>query len=191
YAVSSCTATDGGVEIVLEKRLTGGSYMAGATIRKTFTVPRGAATFSVTSEVRNTTAGEVEFSYRFHNMPGFLELRDDVSGTAAMGNHGTETTFSRTFKRHMYTMVGVEPDARLSKAFDMATRSTISEPNVSFRAPWCTLKVTAMLADAPLNAIVFWDSRAMPCPTFEPIFSRVSLPVGEAWQATMHWRVDE
>ena len=118
-----------------------------------------------------------------------LEVRDGVAGIAAFQG-AKPAVFCREFVRHMFTMAGVPADSLLSKAFDMGKMTAMDATEVVFTAPWQTMSLRASLPPRDLYSVVFWDSQAMPCPTFEPIHRRVTLQPGQDWQTEMRWSVN-
>ncbi|MBT3289457.1 MAG: hypothetical protein HN380_19085, partial [Victivallales bacterium] len=59
--------------------------LPGLVLEKTLDIEGRAAAFAVRTVIRNTGEAPHEFSHRYHNMPVFLECRDDASGTATFG----------------------------------------------------------------------------------------------------------
>ena len=175
---------DGKARLVLRQPSVNG--LPGLVLEKTLEIEGRAAAFAVRTVVRNTGEAPLEFSHRYHNMPVFLECRDGASGAATFGGV-TPATFTRAFKRHMFTFEGATTDNLLTKAFDMAQTSTVSEAKVVFNAAWLPATATAELNGDALHSVVFWDSQSMKCATFEPIHARVTLQPGEQWQTSMRW----
>ena len=138
------------------------------------------------SVLRNSGEGALEFAHRYHNMPAFLECRDGASGTATFDG-SQAAAFSRAFTRHMFTFAGAEADPVLTKAFDMAQTTRVDGANVVFNAEWISPRASAELNGPALHSVVFWDSRSMPCATFEPIHARVTVEPGKSWSTQMRW----
>jgi hypothetical protein len=163
--------------------------LPGLELEKTFEIDGSSSAFTVRTRLRNAGEGALEFSHRYHNMPIFLECREGNSGMATFGDGGT-AVFTRQFKRHMFLFAGAAKDNLLTKAFDMAQTSNFSDSSVTFGAAWIPLQVRAELDGKALHSVVFWDSQAMPCATFEPIHARITLDPGEQWEVgSMRWSV--
>ena len=161
--------------------------LPGLVLTKSIEVDAERAAFTVRTVLRNTGREPVEFSHRYHNLPAFLECRDGKSGTASFGG-GRPATFSRAFKRHMFLFDGVAADNVLTKAFDMAQTTTVgADASVTFAAPWLPVRATAAFDGSRLHSVVFWDSQAMPCASFEPIHPRVTLAPGQEWTTSIRW----
>ena len=175
---------DGKARIVLRHPSIGG--LPGLELEKTFEIDARSAAFRVRTVMRNGGDAALEFSHRYHNMPIALERPDGVSGTATFDGRDP-ARFTRTFKRHMFLLEGAHADNLLTKAFDMGQTSSITGTCVTFGAPWLPRPAVAELDGKALHSVVFWDSQSMPCATFEPIHSRVTLEPGAEWTAGMRW----
>ena len=160
--------------------------LPGLELEKTLEIDGSSPAFAVRTVIRNTGEAALEFSHRYHNMPSFLECRDGVSGTATFSGEPA-TSFTREFKRHMFKYADATADNLLAKAFDMAQTSTVAGTDVAFQAPWLPVRATARTDGKALHSVVFWDSQAMTCATFEPIHSRVTLQPGAEWCTSLRW----
>ncbi|HQC52189.1 MAG TPA: hypothetical protein PLE92_03590 [Lentisphaeria bacterium] len=174
---------------VIAMRLPAVSELPGLELRKTIVIDGSQPAFTVQTMLHNGGAAPLEFSHRYHNMVAALEVRDGVAGTAAFQG-AKPAIFRREFVRQMFTMVGAPADSLLSKAFDMGKMTAMDAAEVVFTAPWQTVSLRASLPPRDLHSVVFWDSQAMPCPTFEPIHRRVTLQPGQDWQTEMRWSVN-
>ncbi len=173
---------------VVALRLPAIGELPGLELRKTITVDGAEASFVVQTRVHNGGAAAVEFSHRYHNMVAALEVRNGAAGTAAF--QGPQpAVFRREFARHMFVMAKAQADNLLSKAFDMGKMTRVDAAEVVFSAPWRARPLQASLPVRDLYAVVFWDSQAMACPTFEPIHRRVTLQPGQDWDTEMRWSV--
>jgi hypothetical protein len=176
--------------VIMERRLSRkeAKDLAGMTIKKTFVINNKSAEFTVTSLFINSTAGEMEFSHRYHNMPAYLELHKGKKGQAAMINEGTPSIFERKLIQKVYEF-GNNGDPKVLKAFRMDLRDKITSPKITFRCDWLPFDIETSVDGSKLSAICYWDSGKQSCATFEPIFIPVKLTTGEKWQTSMTWKL--
>ncbi|NLF17728.1 MAG: hypothetical protein GX595_10790 [Lentisphaerae bacterium] len=176
---------EGRLSVVLQRSDLPG--LPGLELTKTLDIEAAAATIRVRSHLRHRGETAVEFSHRYHNLPAFLERPQGQLGRATFAGDPAGA-YSRAGRRHMAIVAGGAPDVLLTKAFDMAQTSTVKTATpVDFEAPWLSVRARVDLAGTPVHSVVFWDSQAMPCATFEPIHPRVTLATGQEWSTGMTW----
>ena len=164
-----------------------GGPLAGLTLRKTIEAPSEGIGFKVTTEITNTSeTGSVEFAYRWHNMPSFLEQGKGRTGWARMERDGQAVTFSRHFITKAYRRA-----TAADKALDVvptAPNDAITSDSVVFGCDWNSTQIRVDLRPQNLYSIVYWDEAGMACATCEPVFPRTVLKWGETWTAESEWR---
>jgi hypothetical protein len=188
YEVIAQEQTARGFKVVMRRVLANdGGPLAGLTLRKTVEAPAVGIGFKVTSEITNTTeTGSVEFAYRWHNMPSFLEQGKGRAGWARMEKNGQAVTFMRRFMTKAYRRA-----AAADKGLDVvptAPEDAITGNSVVFGCDRDPIQVRVDLRPQSLYSIVYWDEGGMPCATFEPVFARTVLKWGETWTAEAEWR---
>jgi hypothetical protein len=189
YAVIAQEETPGGLKVVLQRVLGGdGGRLNGVTVRKTIEVPADAAGFKVMTEITNTSENtEIEFSYRWHNMPAFLEQRPGKTGWVRMEKNSKPVTFTRKFTPRAFRRAA-EPDQGLD-AVPTAPEDAVDSNVVTLGCDWSPTQVRLEFRPDSLYSIVFWDEGGMNCSTLEPVFARTRLKYGETWSAESDWQV--
>ncbi|OGV48799.1 MAG: hypothetical protein A2017_21480 [Lentisphaerae bacterium GWF2_44_16] len=166
-------------------KVSGGKYFDGALLMKTYKVSENAKGITISTEIKNTTEKDIRFSFRYHNMLSFLELKDGKSGYGIMKNGNETQRFDRIFTIRLYRL-SKDADKDLEKAFRMDNIIQISNGAVEFGAPWTALKLSVdILNKKDLHCFIFWDSGKQAAATFEPLYKIITLKPGMSWNAGM------
>lgn len=183
YTIAVQEETGEGIKVTLQKTLGyEAGVLTGLTLRKTIEVPVKGAGFQVVTGITNTSgASEVEFAYRSHNMPVFLEQREGQKGWACMDNKGTPVVFDRQGgKERIFRRAGA-PDMALD-IMAVDPRDAIGSNVVEFGSDRSPVQLRVTLK-GDLYSIYYSGT------TFEPVFSRTTLKRGETWTVEMEWQV--
>ncbi|MBN8216285.1 MAG: hypothetical protein J0L75_06560 [Spirochaetes bacterium] len=193
YEVESAEIEGGALTIRLRQaiRALDGSGMEGAVLFKTFRIQGRSGALSFSTEISNATARVLVFSFRYHNLLAPLALRDSRGGSAVMNAGQGLLTEARNFQARLYR-AAPKLDPILDGAYKMDALVPIEGGLARFRAPW----LPAELVAAPENpdalyALVIWDSKGAPVPSYEPIYGRTTLAPGQRFRAGMALRFGE
>ncbi len=163
--------------------------LAGLTIVKTITVSAEGKNVELSTEIKNTTGNEVEFSFRYHNLCAYLQTVDGKNGTAVFQSEGKPFLFERLFMIRLFRCQ-VPADKDLEGAFKMDNIGIISSPEVLFESKAFPFKLSETIVNKDdLHCYVLWDGGKQLCATFEPVFKKVKLAPGASWSARSAWKV--
>lgn len=184
FKLGSASVREDGVELVLSRTLTPRDNLVLAGLELLVTYRFRSDGFRISSSLRNTMDDALQFSFRYHNMPAALGVRDGKSGQALFADGAR---FSRDFYEKLYQFA--EPDHELEKAFRMDKVLETKSSSLTLSAPWLSRRVRVELPADQLQCYVFWDAGKQAVSTFEPIFRKITLAPGAEVQYYQDWTV--
>lgn len=191
YNIDRVEIKDGVLTLSMHRTLTVKDNMklAGMTVTKTYNIFEKDGSVKVSSEIKNTTEGELSFSFRHHNMLSFMEIRNGKSGYAVIGGGNSRQKFERTFTTRLYRFFK-DPDQELEKAFNIDGIKQIADSTAEFESPWTpSILAIDILNKKDLHGFIFWDSADQDTASFEPLYKVIKLAPGMSWSADMFVRL--
>jgi hypothetical protein len=182
YLIKEVKKVDEGLAVVLCRKLTprDNAYLAGLELTVTQTFTRDGVI--VNTVIQNTLDDALSFSFRFHNLLAFFQVKDKIAGKATFADGAV---FTRDFFEKLFQFA--EPDNDLEKAFRMDKVFKTTSNTMTVTAPWTKLQLTAEVPADKLQCYVFWDSVKQDTSSFEPIFKKTILPPGGTVEYYTRW----